>query len=293
MDVVHDLHQDYQDEIFSHFSLCELLIASAQDIRLFEVLQRRITKRSKELARVAFALLPQAVLLTGCHFLRRGFLEWGTPPPGFNFQDPANLLFEGNGSQLPFPPIKIIITPDGMFINQYRPEYAGPRTTVYQPQHAYATSAMFGAQVRLNCTLRDANYLRLYICLDRRTTIDISVDRRELHQPVRVTIMLTPSVEAKYPALCGALLWLLSSPDSPMSQIPVVLRESDVVVRLARPQNLAPNIRLPLPPDIREAIALLMLRLRDPDVVPNARLEYMGPGWQFYDCPLQHVLYDK
>lgn len=248
-----------------------------------------MTKLSKELAEIAFRLVPEPVLLTVTHMFERTLFEWATPPPGFDFQPSSNIVFVGNGSHLPIPYARFIVTPpDGRLMRHDEAVPGSPWNVDYQPQHAYIM--WLGEEERP--PLRNADFMGICLFFNQGSSIEIRVQRQHLHLSAQVIFVLNPSEVTRYPALCGALLWLLSSPHSPMLQIPVMFQDSEVLVRLARPTILVPNTPLPLARCIREAIALLMLRLQEPDVVPDARLQFQGPGGQFHDCALQQVLYD-
>jgi hypothetical protein len=71
----------------------------------------------------------------------------------------------------------------------------------------------------------------------------------------------------------------------------MMLSQSDLLIRLMQPRNLVLHAPLIFQREVREALALVILSLRGPGVVPSSNLEYVN-ALQFQNCPMQLVLFN-
>jgi hypothetical protein len=291
LDNIEDLVPDMKEEIYTRLTLYDLYLGSGTDILLFRAYKLRTKTLSAALVREALTLFPVAALQTVSRIAHRGYREWQDPPAGYDFQVLTNLMFEGAGSDRPFPHTRCIVDPDGRVLPYPRDVPGGANNVVFQARHAYVTSDRLGVVPGPPCMLRRANFLRICLCFDAMSAIEIYIYRHEGALGGRVLIYLNPTAIASYTALCGAILHIFFSLSSPLVNPPTMLTQSLLRVRLLRPRNLVPNAPLNFQPAIREALALVVLSLREPGVVPSSRLEVFN-ALQFHDCPLPLVLYN-
>jgi hypothetical protein len=281
---------DMKQEIYDRLTLSDLYLASGRDINLFRAYMQRGKDLSAALVQEALNLIPAVVLQNVSRIAHRGYREWQQRPGGNDFQNPLHLRFEGAGSQRPFPHTRFILPPDGRIL-PYPADVLGGPNVVFQPQHAYITSDRVGVPPGPPCRLRDANFLRACISINGSSVIDIHFHRRQENVQGRVLIYLNPVPVASYAAFCGALLHLFYSLSSPLSSTPMMLSQSELLLRLMQPRNLVLHAPLPFQREVREALALVILNLRAPGVIPSSSLEYFNAD-QFHNCPMQLVLFN-
>jgi hypothetical protein len=261
-----NLPPDLRQLLLATLTLHELYIRRNIDGQFFIAYHSRCTRLWAQLVREARALFPDQLLRTLSLLTCRGFTEWQDPPPGDDFQYAAFLRFEGEGSELTFPECHFRINPNG----SVSPPELLPPGLAYFNSSTVVDGAPFNWDDK-ETPLRATNAISIRLGDGAQSIMRIRIMGGH---PATITIDMSPTPLTAYRAFCGVVIFLFFNASSALLNPPQMLRQSELRLCLRRfnnPQNL-PGELLNMPAEVRDALAIVMLRLESSGLVPNSRL---------------------